>query len=221
MGGSDGSPSEHSITAASEAAWAWLLAAGLQDREIVIYGESLGSAVAVKLAARHAPRAVVLEAPMSSVRSIAQQYYPYLPVALLLQDPWLSDEHIASVRSPLLILHGDRDSLIPIESGRALFEAASEPKEFVTVRGASHNDLFLFSPIDQVERVSRATPLVVACFNRDAALSFCVQACCDPNQATSRLPVGGRWSATSRFRSAFSQTRVTPGPASGPSLLCS
>lgn len=150
-GGSGGSPSENSITAASEAAWNWLSDAGLKDQEIVIYGESLGSAVAVKLAAQHDARALVLEAPMYSVLSIAQSYYPYLPVKLLLRDPWLSGEHITNVRSPLLVLHGDRDTLIPIESGRALFDAASEPKEFVTVRGAGHNNLRLFSPEVQVE----------------------------------------------------------------------
>lgn len=148
-GGSDGSPSEPAFIEAAHLAYHRLTSLGARPGDIVIYGESMGSAVAVQLAAASPARALVLEAPMSSVLAIAQMRYPYAPVAAVLRDPFLSNEHIRGVRMPLLVVHGEQDEAIPIASGRALFEAANEPKTFHAMPGAGHNNLYDF-PIVEV-----------------------------------------------------------------------
>ena len=79
---------------------------------------------------------------MASARAIASSQYPFVPIRWALRDPFLSDEHIEGVSEPLLVIHGSDDRAIPIASGRALFEAAREPKRFHTVPGGGHNDLY-------------------------------------------------------------------------------
>src|SRR3546814_6979205 len=87
---------------------------------LVYYGESLGTAVAVKIASERPPSALVLEAPPSSIADVAQAHYWYLPVRLLIRDPWDSLARIAEVGAPVLILHGERDPVVPIRFGRKL-----------------------------------------------------------------------------------------------------
>ncbi|MBI3665312.1 MAG: alpha/beta hydrolase [Acidobacteria bacterium] len=138
-GRSEGWPSERGLYADADAAYKYLVDTGHPPARIVAQGESLGTAVAVDLAARHPCGGVVLEAPFTSARDMAQQVLPFFGPMLV----WGFDSRrkIGSIRSPLLILHGDRDAVIPFKLGRALFEAAREPKWFWPVRGAGHNDL--------------------------------------------------------------------------------
>jgi pimeloyl-ACP methyl ester carboxylesterase len=150
-GGSDGSPSEHAFMDAAELAYDDLSGRGLGASDIVIYGESIGSAVAVQLAAAWPARALILEAPMASALEIAQTLYPFMPVKLISRDPFLSIDHIADVRMPLLVVHGDEDSIIPIASARRLFEHANEPKTFHTLKGAGHNNLYAFPIVEVVK----------------------------------------------------------------------
>lgn len=140
-GGSEGSPSEEAFIDAAHLSFNYLRDSGIGASDIVIYGESLGTSVAVQLASKEESKAVVLEAPMSSIREIAQMQYPYLPVGMLLKDPFLTIEYIADVDMPLLVIHGSEDEAIPISSGQKLFELANEPKIFHTVEGAGHNNL--------------------------------------------------------------------------------
>jgi len=105
----------------------------------VAHGESLGTAVAVDLAARRPCAGVVLEAPFSSARAVAARVLPV--IGPLLVSSYDSASKIQRVRAPLLFLHGDRDSIVPLDLGRALFDAAREPKAFWVVPGADHNDL--------------------------------------------------------------------------------
>ncbi len=147
-GGSEGSPSEDTFIDAAKLSLRYLLDTGIEASDIVIYGSSLGTAVAVQLAAEHVARALVLEAPMSSVREIAQSQYPFLPVELLLKDPFLTVDYIARVQLPLLVVHGTADTVIPISSGRKLFEMANEPKIFHAVQDAGHNNLYDFHLVD-------------------------------------------------------------------------
>lgn len=137
-GGNPGDPSEAAFIETAFLAYDKLNELGVNGDTIVAYGESLGTAVAVQLAAKRTVFALVLEAPMSSVADIAADQYPFLPVRQLIKDPFLSIDHIEDVDAPILIVHGDRDTLIPIESGRKLFAAAGEPKTFHTVAGATH-----------------------------------------------------------------------------------
>lgn len=106
---------------------------------MVAHGESLGTAVAVDLAAKRSCAGVVLEAPFTSARAMAGRVLPVIgPLLIFSYD---SRKRIQRVRAPLLVMHGDRDSIVPIDLGRALFDMAPEPKMFWTVAGADHNDL--------------------------------------------------------------------------------
>jgi hypothetical protein len=112
-------------------------------RDIVVLGESLGGAVAVWLAARVNPRALVVASCFTSVPDLGAQIYPFLPVRLISRFSYDSIATIKSVKAPVLIAHSREDDIIPFSHGRALFEAALEPKQFLEMRGG-HNDGFLF-----------------------------------------------------------------------------
>lgn len=143
FGGSGGSPSEVAFVKDARLAYDHLTKKnGLDASDIVIYGESIGTSVAVQLAATVPSHAVVLEAPMFSVLSIAQGLYPYVPVGSFLRDKFETNLFIGKVTAPLLIVHGDEDRVIPISSGRALYELANEPKRFQVISGGGHNDLY-------------------------------------------------------------------------------
>jgi uncharacterized protein len=113
--------------------------AGIQDAEMVLMGESLGGAIAVQLAAESAPRALILQSTFSSLRDVADVHYPGLSW-LVPKAKLDSAARIAQYHGPLLQSHGDADRVIPFTSGEQLFRAANEPKSFVTVPGAGHND---------------------------------------------------------------------------------
>jgi hypothetical protein len=134
--GSTGSPSEQGLVSDATAAYDWLAGRGA-DR-ILLLGESLGSGVAVQLAAKRKVKALVLEAPFASAVDIGAKAYWFLPVRLLMKDQYRSIDYIAHVKAPLLVLHGKRDGIVPFEQGRRLFEAANQPKQFVSLDKMGH-----------------------------------------------------------------------------------
>ncbi len=138
-GKSGGRPTEAGLYKDADAGYAYLIGRGCKPGQIVIHGESLGSAVAVNLASRRDSAGVVLEAPFTSARDVAAKLLPLIGPLLV----WSYDSRVRihRVRAPLLIIHGDRDGLIPLQMGRALFDAAASPKSFWTVPGAGHNDI--------------------------------------------------------------------------------
>jgi fermentation-respiration switch protein FrsA (DUF1100 family) len=143
-GRSEGTPSEEGTYRDGEAALAYLRSRADVDSDRIIYfGRSLGAGVAVELAVRHPPFALILESPIPSIAELARRHYPFLPVWPLLRTKYDSLAKIDKIAVPLLVLHGDRDDVVPFAAGRKLFEAANEPKEFYTVRGAGHNDTYL------------------------------------------------------------------------------
>jgi fermentation-respiration switch protein FrsA (DUF1100 family) len=117
----------------------------------VLWGESLGTGVATAIAAEKATEkdvaALVLEAPYTSTLDIAQAHYPFIPVRWLMKDQFHSDERIGKVKAPILILHGDRDRVIPISYGERLYASAPEPKEIVRFAGGDHEDLDRFGAL--------------------------------------------------------------------------
>jgi uncharacterized protein len=141
--GSTGSPSEQGLLQDAEAAYAFAATRYAADR-IVVWGFSLGSGVAVALAAERPVGKVVLEAPYSSIADVAASAFPIFPVRLLLKDSFRSDLRINRVKAPILMMHGARDSTIPIMFGEQLFALASEPKQFVRFPDGGHNDLDYF-----------------------------------------------------------------------------
>jgi len=141
--GSSGSPSEHGLLLDADAAYAFA-AARYDAQRIVPWGFSLGTGVATAIAATHPVGKLILEAPYTSILDIAAFRIRIVPVSLLLLDQFRSDQRIAQVSVPLLIMHGEDDPAIPIAFGERLFALAHEPKQFVRFPGGGHNDLDRF-----------------------------------------------------------------------------
>jgi uncharacterized protein len=140
-GRSTGSPGEEGTYRDARAARAVLLRqAGVDQGRIFYLGESLGGAVAVHLAGEAPPRGLILRSTFTSVKDMARQHYPMVPAALVV-DAYPSLLRIRALRAPLLIIHGDRDDIVPLSHGEALFAAAPPPRRLEVVRGAGHNDL--------------------------------------------------------------------------------
>jgi fermentation-respiration switch protein FrsA (DUF1100 family) len=149
--GSSGRPSEQGLLRDAAAAYAFTTARYSADR-IVVWGFSLGSGVAVALAAEQPVGKVILEAPYASIAEVAASVFPIFPVRLVMRDPFHSDQRIARVKAPLLFMHGARDPTIPLASGEHLFTLAPEPKQFVRFPEGGHNDLDNFGAIEMVRR---------------------------------------------------------------------
>jgi fermentation-respiration switch protein FrsA (DUF1100 family) len=141
-GGSTGSPSETGLVIDAKAAYDHLRGLGHPPGRIVLVGESLGTGPAVQLAAANPVGAVVLEAPYSAAVDLARAAYPWLPVGLLMKDQFRSRDHIGAVRAPVLILHGEKDRVIPPGFGKRLYEAAQDPKAFLSLGPVGHEALF-------------------------------------------------------------------------------
>lgn len=140
--GNPGKPSEDGLYEDGRAALNYLRQAGVAPGGMVLYGESLGTGIAVHLAAAEAPAALVLEAPFSSIADVARARFPFLPVKSFLLDRFDSESKIDRVAAPLLIVHGARDGTIPLRFGEKLFAAAAEPKQMHIYPEAGHNDLY-------------------------------------------------------------------------------
>jgi fermentation-respiration switch protein FrsA (DUF1100 family) len=149
-GGNPGSPSEVGLFADAQAALDFLEREGIAAGRLVLYGESLGSGVAVQVAATRQIAGLILESPYTSVAAVAQYHYPYVPAALLIWDRFDSLSRISAVKVPILILHGGRDAIVPDRFSRALFDAAPEPKEVWFAPDAGHEELAGFGALDRV-----------------------------------------------------------------------
>ena len=144
-GGTEGSPDQDAIIADGLLVYDAIgaLIPGAPEPP-VIYGTSLGAAVAVQVAARRPAKAVLLEAPFARLCETAQYHYPYVPACWILPDQrWASADVIADIDAPILVQHGTRDTVIPFEHGRELFDAAAEPKRFIAYPDGDHSDLRL------------------------------------------------------------------------------
>jgi fermentation-respiration switch protein FrsA (DUF1100 family) len=141
-----GTPTEAGLAIDARAARDYLLTrTDVDASRLVYFAESLGTGVAVGLAAEQPPATLVLRSPFTSLTDIGAYHYPFLPVRLLLRDRFASADSIGRVRSPLLVIAGDADGIVPIEHSRRLFDAASSPKELVVIPRASHNDYELLA----------------------------------------------------------------------------
>ncbi len=138
--GSSGQPSERGLLEDAAAAYAFAVERYQADR-IVAWGFSLGTGVAVALAAGHPVGKLILEAPYTSTADVAASVFHIVPVSLLMRDQFHSDRRIARVGVPLLVMHGDSDPVIPIAFGERLFALAHEPKQFVRFAGGGHDNL--------------------------------------------------------------------------------
>jgi uncharacterized protein len=141
--GSSGQPGEHGLLLDAAATYDFAASRYETDR-MIAWGYSLGTGVAVALAADHPFGGLILEAPYTSITDVAAAAFPFLPVRLLLKDRFASDTRIQRVRSPLLIMHGTEDTTVPIGFGERLFGLAHDPKRFVRLVGGHHDDLGSF-----------------------------------------------------------------------------
>lgn len=148
--GSTGTPSEDGLLTDGLAAHDWL--AARSQGPVVAFGQSLGSGVAVHVAAERPVAALVLVSAFDSVLAVAQGAYFFLPVAPLIKDPFRSDLRIARVTQPKLFVHGRRDTVIPFARGEALFRIAGEPKRMIVLDGYGHNDIWNLELAEAIAR---------------------------------------------------------------------
>jgi len=145
--GSSGQPSEQGLLQDAAAAYAFTTARYRADK-IVAWGFSLGTGVAVALAAEQPVGKLILEAPYTSIVDVAASAFWFAPVRLFMQDQFRSDQRVARIKVPLLVMHGALDATIPVAFGERLFALANEPKRFVRLARGSHNDLDNFGAIE-------------------------------------------------------------------------
>jgi fermentation-respiration switch protein FrsA (DUF1100 family) len=154
--GSTGAPTEEHLISDALLAYDRLKQLGTREEDIVVYGESLGTGVAVQLAARRRPGGIILESPFSSVVDVGSYLYPYLPVQWLLKDRFESMLYIDKVTAPLLMLHGEDDRVVPVRFGRKLFDAAQQPKVAYFFGGATHYTLYEHGAFERVRSFLRS-----------------------------------------------------------------
>ncbi len=149
-GGNPGRPTEAGFYRDAQAAFDFLQREGISADRLVLYGESLGSGVAVQLAATQQIGALILESPFTSVAAVAQYHYPFVPAALLVWDRFDALSRIGRVKAPILVLRGGSDAVVPGRFSQALFDAAPEPKESWFAPEAGHEELAEFGALDAV-----------------------------------------------------------------------
>jgi hypothetical protein len=150
--GSTGRPTERANVADAKLAYEALVADGVAPDDIVLYGESLGSGVAVQLASDKPVGGLILDAPYTSIVDVAAGAYPFFPVRPFLLDRYESMRYLPRIEAPLLVIHGEEDEVIPVSMGRAVYAAAKGPKEIVTFPGAGHSDHHLYGSGEEVFR---------------------------------------------------------------------
>ena len=139
-GGSSGRPTETGLVEDAAAAYAFAVARYSAER-VVLWGESLGSALALALAAEKPVGSLVLEAPFTSAADVGARHYWFVPVRLFMKDQFRSDLRASKVMAPVLVVHGEKDAVVPITLGERLYGLIQAPKRFVRVAGGGHNDL--------------------------------------------------------------------------------
>lgn len=153
-GGNPGSPSEAGLVRDVEAAYRFLTEEmRVPPDRLVYFGESLGTAVATALAARHPPAALVLRSPFVDLRSVGRAHYPYLPLGLLLRDRFPLAERLATVRVPTGIVYGTADTVVPASQSLEVARRAGGPVRVVEVRGANHNDRIFLDGTELIDTV--------------------------------------------------------------------
>jgi fermentation-respiration switch protein FrsA (DUF1100 family) len=155
-GGNPGSPSEAGLALDARAARRYVESRpDVDPSRIAYYGESLGSGVAVRLAAERPPAALILRSPFTSLTDVGRHHYPYLPVSWLLEDRFETLERLQKMKCPVLVIAAEDDSIVPARLSRRLYEAANEPKQLLTLPDADHNDYELLAGPRLVDAVTK------------------------------------------------------------------
>jgi len=126
--GNKGKPTEEGLYKDAKSAIKWLIKQGVTEENIIIYGESLGTGVTTEIAQNRNFAGIILESPFTSMVAAGKSKYPIFPIRLLLKDKYESDKKIKNIKSPVLIMHGEQDSIVPFWMGEKMFQLANEPK---------------------------------------------------------------------------------------------
>lgn len=161
-GDNPGTPTEAGLYSDARAAIDHLAAEGVEPARLALFGESLGSGIAVQMAGERRFAGLILEAPFSSLADVAATHYPFVPVRALLKDRYDSASKIASVGAPVLILHGQRDRVVPLRFGEKLYAAAAEPKRLVAFPEGGHENLYALGAgsivLEFLDELGRGSP---------------------------------------------------------------
>jgi fermentation-respiration switch protein FrsA (DUF1100 family) len=136
--GNNGNPSEQGLYVDGKSAIDWLIKKGVDEKNLILYGESLGTGVATHLAQNRSFAGVILETPFTSMIDAAKIFYPYIPVNLLLKDKFENYKKIKNVKLPILVMHGEKDQIVPFSMGKKIYEMANEPKYFYFTKYDDH-----------------------------------------------------------------------------------
>jgi hypothetical protein len=161
-GRSEGKPSEEGLYRDALAAYDYLTRTrGVRPERLVLFGRSLGASVVGDLAGKKPAAGLILESPFPSIAAMAREHYAGLPMHWLLSGRFPLEERLKQVAMPVLVIHGDRDEIVPIELGRQVFAAAREPKAFYVIEGADHNDTYHVGGRVYFQRLARFIAEVV------------------------------------------------------------
>ena len=144
--------SEYNLYNDAQKAINWLKLKGATPKNIILYGESLGTGVAIELGQQNIYDSIILESPYTSMTNAAKRFYPWLPVKFLIKDKFDSESKIKNIKIPVLIMHGERDSIVPFKMGKKLFEKANYPKKSYFTKNDDHMMTFdekLLAKIDE------------------------------------------------------------------------
>ena len=136
--GNEGKPKEMGLYEDADSAIKWLKMKGINEKDIILYGESLGTGVAVEIAQNKSYAGVILESPFTSMVNMGKKHYPFFPVRFLLKDKFESYKKITNVSVPILIMHGKDDKIVPYDMGKKMYELANEPKFFYSQEYGDH-----------------------------------------------------------------------------------
>lgn len=153
--GSTGHPSEPGLITDGVTGYDYI-AKEAPGAKIALFGDSLGTAVALAVAIRRPVAGVLLDSPFASMRRMGEQRYPYLPVGQLATSPWESERRIAEVTTPILVVHCDADRTVPLAEGKRLFDAANQPKDMIVLPGCGHIETWV-DPVKSAALIDFAT----------------------------------------------------------------
>ena len=128
--GNNGKPTEQGLYKDAQKAVEWLEKKGINKKDIILYGESLGTGIAVELATKNEYSGIILESPYTSMIDMGKRFYPFLPISVLQKDKYNSLKKLSMIKSPILVLHGKSDTLVPFYMGKKIYDAANEPKYY-------------------------------------------------------------------------------------------
>ena len=136
--GNKGKPTEHGLYLDGMSAVNWIIDQGAKEEDIILYGESLGTGIATEIAQNKNFAGIILETPFTSMINAAKEFYPYIPVNLILKDRYENYKKIKNINIPILIMHGEKDKIVPFKMGKKIYQLANEPKYFYSTKHDNH-----------------------------------------------------------------------------------